>query len=106
MMKSEITVMDIVHSVNGVPIRMTAQRWKHIVENHNDLAGYYEMVLQTVEKPDLVIPGYGGTLIALKGLARRRYLGVIYREVSAEDGFIISAYFTSKIERRKKIWPK
>ena len=54
--------MDIVHSVNGVPIRMTAERWKHIVENHNDLAGYYESVLRTVEGPDLVLPGYGGTL--------------------------------------------
>jgi hypothetical protein len=98
--------MDIVHSVNGVPIRMTAERWKHIMENHNDLAGHYENMLETVEKPDLVLPGYGGTLIALKGVAKGRYLGVVYKEVSAEDGFIISAYFTSKIDRRKRVWPK
>ena len=62
--------MDVVHSVNGVPIRMTDERWKHIMENHNDLAGHYENVLETVENPDLVLPGYGGTLIALRGLLR------------------------------------
>lgn len=98
--------MDVVYSVNRVPIRMTTERWKHIVANHNDLSGHYESVVETVERPDLVISGYGGTLIALKGVGKGRYLGVIYKEVSAEDGFIISAYFTSKIERRKKIWPK
>lgn len=96
----------IVHSVNSIPIRMTAERWQHIVENHNDLAGYYQEVLATVERPDLVLSGYGGALIAVKGLTRRRYLGVVYKELSQEDGFIISAYFTSKIDRRKKVWPK
>jgi uncharacterized protein YuzE len=33
--------LDIVVSVNGVPIRLTAERWYHIVENHDDLASYY-----------------------------------------------------------------
>ena len=37
--------MDIVKSKNNVPIRLTEERWIHIVENHDDLAGYYEDVL-------------------------------------------------------------
>jgi hypothetical protein len=98
--------MDIVYSVNGVAIRMTAERWKHIVENHNDLAGYHESLLETVEKPDLVLPGYGRTLIALKGIAKALYLGVVYKEVSAQDGFVITAYLTDKIDRRKRVWPE
>ena len=31
--------MEIVKSVNNVPIRLTDERWIHIVENHDDLAG-------------------------------------------------------------------
>jgi hypothetical protein len=41
---------------------MTAdERWHHIVENHDDLAGYYDDVLITVEDPDFILRGYGGT---------------------------------------------
>ena len=98
--------MDIVYSVNNVPIRMTTERWFHIVENHDDLAGYYEEILQTIEEPDIVVKGYGGALIALRGFGKKCYLGVMYKETSSEDGFIISAYFTSKINRRNIIWKK
>jgi hypothetical protein len=98
--------MDVVLSVEGIPIRLTAERWCHIVENHDDIAGYYDDVLETVENPDMVLRGYRGSLIAARGYGRRRYLAVVYRQVSAEDGFIITAYFTSKIDRKKAIWRK
>jgi hypothetical protein len=96
--------MDVALSVEGVPIRLTTERWFHIVENHDDVAGYYDDVLEIIENPDLVLQGYGGSLIATRGYGRGRYLAVIYREVSAQDGFVITAYFTSKIDRKKVIW--
>ena len=99
--------MDIAYSINNIPIRLTRERWFHITENHDDMAGYYDDVLDTIENPDIVIQGYGGALIAFKGIARKRYLGVIYKELTGkEDGFVISAYHTSKIDRRKILWPK
>ena len=96
--------MDIANSVNGVPIRLTEERWFHIVENHNDLAGHYDDVLDTIEHPDFVLKGYKGALIAIKGIARRRYLAVVYKELKRNDGFVLSAYITSKIKRRLIIW--
>jgi hypothetical protein len=98
--------MDVALSVDGVAIRLTAERWFHIVENHDDLAGYYDDVLGTVEDPDLVLRGYRGALIAARGYGRKQYLLVVYREVSADDGFIITAYFTGKIDRGKAIWKR
>ena len=99
--------MDIAYSINDIPIRLTRERWFHIIENHDDLAGYYDDVLNAIEDPDLIIQGYGGALVAMKGMGKKRYLGVIYKEfVSRKDGFIISAYFTSKIDRRKILWPE
>lgn len=99
--------MDIVKSVNNIPIRLTKERWFHITENHDDLAGYYDDVLDAVDSPDNVLLGYGGALIAVKGMGKRNYLCVIYKEFPKKhDGFIISAYFTSKIDRRKAIWPE
>lgn len=98
--------MDVVFSVEGVPIRLTTERWFHIVENHDDLAGYYDEVLETVANPDIVLPGQRGSLIAVRGYGRKRYLAVIYRQLSAKDGFIITAYFTSKIDRKKAVWKR
>ena len=86
--------MDIAYSINDIPIRLTRERWFHIIENHDDLAGYYDDVLNAIEDPDLIIQGYGGALVAMKGMGRKRYLGAIYKEfVSRKDGFIISAYY-------------
>jgi hypothetical protein len=98
--------MDIVYSVNNIPIRMTTERWFHIVENHEDIASYYDEVLGTVEDPDIIIHGYKGLLIAHRGMGRNRYLAVVYKEISKEDGFVITAYFTSKINRRNIVWKK
>lgn len=96
--------MDVVYSINGVPIRMTAERWYHIVVTHNDVAGYYDDVLRTVERPDVVTQGHRGSLIAYRGYGKRRYLAVIYKELR-NDGFIITAYFTAE-RKGKKVWPK
>jgi hypothetical protein len=98
--------MDHVVSVNRVPIRLTHERWFHIAENHDDLAGYYDEVLEAVENPDFVMRGHRGSLVAVKNFGPRRYLHVIYRELSSDDGFIITAFFASKAERKKAIWKR
>ena len=54
--------MDIAHSVNRVPIRLTAERWSHIVNSHDEMAGYYDDCLEAIEEPDLVLPGTRGSL--------------------------------------------
>ncbi len=96
--------MDTAYSVNSVPIRLTTERWYHIVENHDDLAGHYDDVLQAIENPDLIIMGYKGSLIGVRGAGRGHYLCVVYRELSSDDGFVISAYFSTHINRRQIIW--
>ena len=98
--------MDILKSINQVPIRVTAERWFHIVENHDDLAGFYDEIIDILECPDYIISGYKGALIALREINKEKFLCVVYKEVSLEDGFVITAYFSSKIviSREKIIW--
>ena len=100
--------MDIVSSKNGVPIRLTEERWFHIIENHDDLAGHFDDVLYAIEDPDYIIEGYKKVLIAIKHFTRARFLAVVYREISREDGFVITAYFTSKLNLEKEVilWRK
>ena len=98
--------MEIIQSKNSVPIRLTAERWFHIIENHDDLAGYYDDVINAIEEPDYIIKGYREALIALKEIEQGKFLAVVYKEFSEEDGFIITAYFTSKIKLEKEavVW--
>ena len=99
---------DIVKSKNDVNIRMNEERWFHIIENHDEVAGYYDHVLECIENPDIIIKGYNNALIALKKILNEKFLAVIYKETDKIDGFVITAYFTSKIklEREEILWKK
>ena len=96
--------VDIAHSLNGIPIRLTYERWYHIIENHDDLASYFYEVLETVEKPGFIIKGNKGILKATRNVGKNKWLVVIYREVSEEDGFIITAYFLDKRPKGEVLW--
>ena len=70
---------------------------------HDDIAGRFSEILNTVEYPDYVIKGYENALVALKELESRKYFAIVYKELSNEDGFIITAYITSKIKIEKQV---
>ena len=98
--------MEFARSVNGVPIRLTYERWFHIIENHDDLASYFYEVLETVEKPDLIVRGNKGTLKATKHISRKKWLVVVYRELSKADGFVITAYFMAHKPKGCSVWKR
>jgi hypothetical protein len=68
------------------------------------MAGYEDEVLHVIEDPDVVLKGDRGSLRAVKGYGRKRYLVVTYREISRTDGFVITAYFVPKIDRKRVVW--
>ena len=95
-------------SINKVPIRLPAERWLHITEEHSELAGYYYDVLDGVANPDAVFMGTSSELLASKAIGIEKHLIIVYKELDENDGFIITAFITSRIkqiERRIKIWP-
>jgi hypothetical protein len=63
--------VEIGFSVNQVPIRLKEERWHHIVNSHDDLAGYYDDCLHVIEEPDMVLTGTRGSLKAVKKINRR-----------------------------------
>ena len=71
------------------------------------MAGYYFEVLETVEAPEAIYAGKAGECIAVREIEKGKYIVVIYRELSEEDGFVITAFLTRRrrqLERRQKIW--
>ena len=98
--------MDVAYSTNRVPIRLTDERWSHIVEAHDDMFEYYDDCLRAIEQPDFVLKGMRGTLRAVRSYGSNRYLLVTYREFGRHDGFLITAYFVSRINRRNIVWQR
>lgn len=93
----------------GVPVRLTDERWAHIAEEHCELAGMREDVVETISAAERVAAGNSGELLAWRSLEGGTTLVVVYREVSAEDGFVITAFMSRRLaglERRKQVWPK
>ena len=98
--------METAISVNGVPIRLTEERWAHIIENKPYMRAYYEKLLAAVENPVWVLQGYGGAVIAVLPVGRNQFLNVFYRELSRRDGFMITAFVSRTVNKSKIIWPK
>ena len=103
-----MTAPDTVSSRNNVPIRLTDERWSHIVEENCELAGLREEVLQTVALPERVLAGGQNELLAMRQVESGKAMVVVYRETSAADGFIITAFLTRRLaslNKRKQLWP-
>ena len=101
------TNMEVVRSKSNVPIRLSQERWFHIVEEHSELAGYYFEVLEAVEEPEAIYAGKATEHIAVKEIEKGKYIVVVYKELDKEDGVVITAFLTRRTKqlgRRRKIW--
>ncbi|HSK72487.1 MAG TPA: hypothetical protein VK892_12360 [Pyrinomonadaceae bacterium] len=99
-------ILDIVKSVNGVPIRLTDERWEHILDEHPNMSGFYNEILRAVENPEFITRGQRGARIAVVNLGRHRWIQVAYREINSEDGFIITAFIDESFEKNKVVWSR
>jgi len=102
--------MDKAISRNKVPIRLTEERWQHISTGHPEIAEYYYEILEAIENPFCI---YEGKMNALIAVSEKQELGkfivVVYKEESSEDGFIITAFISEKqqqFEKKKVLWKK
>ena len=98
----------VARSRNGVPIRLPAERWDRIRLSHPELAGRKDAVVACVAMPEKVFAGDAGELLAVRQVGWGRYVVVVYREVSREDGFVVAAFVTTRpqrLERRRLVWP-
>lgn len=96
-------------SRNGVWVRLSAERWQHISEGHPELARLRAAVLKAIADAEYVLEGAAGELLAVRRLDSGRVLVVAYREVDVQDGFVITAFVTSRVaailKRRRQVWP-
>lgn len=96
-----------VFSRNGVPIRLSDERWAHIIEEHCELAGLRLEVMESIAQPERVLAGGAGELLAVREMEPGKWMVAVYREFK-DDGFVITAFLTRRkaaLERREQLWP-
>jgi hypothetical protein len=100
-----------VQSIGGVPIRLTEERWQHIVAGHPEMTNERDRVLQTVEAPDVVQSGDFGELLAIRywpvTALGSKFVVVAYREIDRTDGFVLTAYLARRpSSTRRVVWKR
>lgn len=98
-------------SKNNVPIRLTDERWNHIVTSHLEIDPKdFSTIMKVIENPDFILKGDGGELLAAKKKSGKEvWIVVPYKEFSSSDGFILTAYITTNnrwLFQREIIWSK
>ena len=96
-------ILDVVYSINNVPIRLTDERWEHIVDARLFMSSYYELILDAIENPRYILQGHNKSKIAVVQVGRE-WLHVVYVEKSKDDGFILTAFTDDAIDRDLIIW--
>ena len=99
--------MRIIFAWNNKPIRLPHERWRHIAEQHQEMAELMDLLCETLRNPSRVFLGNTGEFIAVSEIKEGCWLVVIYREL-VDDGFVITAFTTKRPQwftRRRQIWP-
>lgn len=66
-------IIGISHSINGVPIRLTDERWEHILDLHPELGAFRDTLLDAVENPNYILASRRGAFAAVVVLGRRLF---------------------------------
>lgn len=103
--------MIIIRSINNIPIRLTSERWEHIVRKHPEMESQRDRILETISMPDIVQKGDFGELLAVRFYPQtpltQKHLVVAYREAGSTDGYILTAYLARRPSaRRETVWTR
>jgi len=59
--RSSRMILATVYSITGVSVRLTEERWEHILTNHWELSGSdVDLILDAVKDPEYILSGYTG----------------------------------------------
>ena|SRR3990167_6022710 len=90
----------------GHVIRLTDERWQHIIERHPEISGHLSKIKSAIQDPEIIVKNrynqseryYHQYFKSLKD-----YLIVI---IEYEKNFVITAFISRKIKKGEILWKK
>lgn len=101
---------EILTDHQGRQVRLTAERWAHILE-HPEMAEQRARMVETLAAPDVVIATVKDEAVHTyhrlyeRTPVTRKYL-VVAVKMEAEDAFVLTAFFTSRLKKGTIVWPQ
>lgn len=110
-MKAPVGLLGKSVSKNKVNIRLTKERWFHIIIAHPEFDNIdFLTALEAIEDPETILKGDKNELLAVKRKPGKNiWFVVVYKEINKKDGFILTAYLTTDdkwLFKRKIVWNK
>lgn len=104
-------VLATAKSKSRVLIRLTDERWQHIITTHLEVnPDDFSTVMEVISNPDFILKGGRGELLAVKKISGKKiWIVVPYKEISQQDGFVVTAYKTTDVHwllQREVLWSK
>ena len=102
--------MRILDDYNGSSIRLTDERFVHILE-HPEMANMVNAIAETLLAPERVTRSLTDSEARLyykiynETIVGKKYLCVVVKETHV-SAFVLTAYLTDKIKKGDLIWPK
>lgn len=98
-------------SKNGVTIRLTDERWDHILLAHQEIGpNEFNRFMKVISVPEFILKGSKGELLAVQKVPRKKLWTVVpYKEETRQDGFVLTCYFSSDLTwlfKKEIIWSK
>ena len=92
----------------GQTIELTAERWLHVLEAHQELQAHEPLILQTLQEPDAVARSVHDPYVRLyykryPQFWHGKFLVVVVK--LNHRHFILTAYITDKIKGGARLWP-
>lgn len=77
-------IIATVLSKNNVPIRLTNERWQHIIINHPEIEkSDFSKFIKIIKNPEFILKGNKGEFLAIKKLyGKRLWIVVPYKEIN------------------------
>lgn len=93
----------------GRKIRLTDERYQHIIEKHPEIKGQESKIKGTIKKPELVRKSvYSRDVLLFYRHYKRtpvteKYLAVGIKVLNS-GGFVVTAYFTDRVKKGDVVW--
>lgn len=99
---------EIFTDYNGRAIRLTNERWMHIIE-HPEMVDQRERLVQTLSDPEIVVATISDPTVHVYHRFFRttpvtsKYMMVMVK-IRSDDAFIVTAFYTSRQKKGTIIW--
>jgi hypothetical protein len=101
---------EILRDHQGLAIRLTDERWEHIL-GHPEMVGQRERLTETLASPDIVTATVKDDTVRAyhrlyeKTPVTRKYM-VVAVKLLADDAFVVTAFYSSRVKKGNVTWQK